>query len=99
MQLWLIIRLLHVLLLSKYVASIVRARYLILSKKGLLRKRAGSIYPEDLLYTVRRTDFCVAFLLTASEEKQDDSQTSLFEDEKSKEPDIPDAETFEEGVE
>ena len=33
------------------------------------------------------------------EEKQDDSQTSLFEDEKSKEPDIPDAQTFEEGVE
>ena len=33
------------------------------------------------------------------EEKQDDSQTSLFEDEKNKEPDIPVAESFEEGVE
>ena len=33
------------------------------------------------------------------EEKQDDSQTSLFEDEKSKEPDIPDAEILEEGDE
>ena len=37
-----------------------------LIQKGLLRKRAGLIYPEDLLYTVRRTDFCAAFLLTAS---------------------------------
>ena len=33
------------------------------------------------------------------EEKQDDSQTSLFEDEKNKEPDIPEAEILEEGDE
>ena len=37
------------------------ARYLILSKKGLLRKRAGSIYPEDLLLRYDGQIFALLF--------------------------------------
>ena len=78
-----------------------------LIQKGLIEEKGRLDLPGRPLVYGTTDRFLRCFSLNSlddlpdlpEEEKQDDSQTSLFEDEKSKEPDIPDAETFEEGVE
>ena len=78
-----------------------------LVQKGLIEEKGRLDLPGRPLVYGTTDRFLRCFSLNSlddlpdlpEEEKQDDSQTSLFEDEKSKEPDIPDAETFEEGVE
>ena len=78
-----------------------------LIQKGLIEEKGRLDLPGRPLVYGTTDRFLRCFSLNSlddlpdlpEEEKQDDSQTSLFEDEKSKEPDIPDAQTFEEGVE
>ena len=78
-----------------------------LIQKGLIEEKGRLDLPGRPLVYGTTDRFLRCFSLNSlddlpdlpEEEKQDDSQTSLFEDEKSKEPDIPDAESFEEGVE
>ena len=78
-----------------------------LIQKGLIEEKGRLDLPGRPLVYGTTDRFLRCFSLNSlddlpdlpEEEKQDDSQTSLFEDEKNKEPDIPDAETLEEGVE
>ena len=78
-----------------------------LIQKGLIEEKGRLDLPGRPLVYGTTDRFLRCFSLNSlddlpdlpEEEKQDDSQTSLFEDEKSKEPDIPDEEIFEEGVE
>ena len=78
-----------------------------LIQKGLIEEKGRLDLPGRPLVYGTTDRFLRCFSLNSlddlpdlpEEEKQDDSQTSLFEDEKNKEPDIPVAESFEEGVE
>ena len=78
-----------------------------LIQKGLIEEKGRLDLPGRPLVYGTTDRFLRCFSLNSlddlpdlpEEEKQDDSQTSLFEDEKNKEPDIPDAQTLEEGVE